>query len=117
MYRVRNMTRQMILADRVEQANRLWPRMKGLLGRSNLPEGHGLWISHCNSIHTWFMRFPIDVVFVSSDQRVVRLLEQVSPFRMTRPSLSARSVLELAAGTLARRLTHVGDQLSLEMFS
>jgi hypothetical protein len=84
----------------------------GLLGRKELPEGHGLWIRPCKSIHTFFMRFPIDVAYVSSDGSVVKTCSRLRPFRLSMGGRGAHSVLELPAGSLERAGLKVGDRLS-----
>jgi uncharacterized membrane protein (UPF0127 family) len=88
-------------------------RLRGLLGRRELPRDEGLLINPCSSIHTWFMRFPIDVVFLDRDLRVVRVAADVGPWRL-RWGRRARQVLELAAGEAAARGIGVGDRLTLE---
>ncbi len=114
MIRARNQTRSGVLADRVEVAATPWSRMKGLLGRKEFPKGSGLWIRPANSIHTFFMKFPIDVVFVSESEKVIRTYEALRPFRMTTLVRGARSVLELPAGALSACPTAEGDQLVFE---
>jgi uncharacterized membrane protein (UPF0127 family) len=87
-------------------------RRRGLLGRQSLGASEGLMLSPCVAVHTAFMRFPIDVVFVDADGRAVRVVPQVRPWRMT-ASLRARSVIELPAGTAAAADIQVGDMLYL----
>ena len=91
-------------------ADRMFPRMKGLLGRRSLPSGEGMLIRPAPSIHTFFMRFPIDVVFLSRDGEVVKVAPNVAPWR-TRSCRKAHAVLELAAGESERRKVSVGDHL------
>jgi uncharacterized membrane protein (UPF0127 family) len=114
MTRVRNQTTGGILVRRLETANTILGRMKGLLGRSEFPAGEGLWIEPCASIHTFFMRFPIDVLFTSTDRRVLRTYRALPPFRITPWVPGARAVLELPAGTLLDSPSEAGDQLVLE---
>ena len=76
--------------------------------------GEGLHIVPCNSIHTFFMRIPIDVLFLDAENKVVRREEAMPPWRMTAPIRGARTVLELPIGTLAGSGTAVGDQLRFE---
>jgi uncharacterized membrane protein (UPF0127 family) len=85
--------------------------MRGLLGRSTLQDGDALLISPCNAIHTFFMKFAIDAVFLDRRGRVVRTLQELRPWRATRVHLGAAQVVELPAGTVARTGTCVGDQL------
>ena len=85
-------------------------KMRGLLGRSGLDEGEGLLLERASSIHTAFMRFPIDAVFLDSDQVVVKVAADVRPWRAS-IRLRARAVLELPAGEAARRGLSPGTAL------
>lgn len=107
--RIVNRTRDAILAESADLADSLFSRMRGLLGTSELPTGHGLVIEPCNSIHTFFMAYPIDVVFVDKEGRVVKVMEAVKPWRLTAMYPRARSVVELPAGALAGTGTTEGD--------
>jgi hypothetical protein len=109
-----NETRSTVLADRVERVTAAGDRLRGLLGRSSLPSGEGLWIGNCSSVHTLFMRFPIDVVFLDRKVgEVVALIERMVPWRVTRVYLRAGSALEVPEGTIARTGTRVGDRLAI----
>ena len=88
-------------------------RMKGLLGRRGLGEDEGLLLQPASSIHTLFMRFPIDVVFLDRELRVLRVAEGVRPWRFA-AARGARAVLELPAGAAARSALSAGQQLVLE---
>ncbi len=99
-YRVTNLTTRTLLADRARsRPELLLHRFMGLMGRSELPFGAGLHIVPCNSIHTFFMRIPIDVVFLDRELEVVEVLPAMPPWRMSRVYFGAHSVLELPAGT------------------
>lgn len=87
-------------------------RMRGLLGRSGLPAGEGILLTPAPSIHTAFMRFPIDALFLDRELRVIKIVEKLGPWRMASKA-RARSVLELAAGESARCGVKVGDVLEL----
>ena len=87
-------------------------RRKGLLGREGLKEGEALIIAQTNAIHTFFMRFPIDVAFVRRDGRVVTTRNTLKPWRLA-ASLSAHLVVELPAGVLSRTGTRRDDMLTL----
>ncbi len=108
----RNETRNELLADRAERADAVLARLKGLLGRDGLGAGEGLHIVPCNSIHTFFMRFPIDVLFLDADGVVIRALDRVVPWRATRIYGRAASVLELPDGVLRSTGTLAGDRVS-----
>ncbi len=90
--------------------------MKGLIGRStrDFTPGDGLWISPSQGIHTFGMRFAIDVAYLGSEGRVLKLYHRLAPYRLAAVMLRARSVLELPAGTLARTGTEVGDVLEFQ---
>jgi uncharacterized protein len=95
-----------------ELADRPLSRMRGLLGRSGLPAGEGLLIRPAPSIHTAFMRFPIDALFLDRELRVLEVVECLRPWRMA-SKRGARAVLELSAGESARRGVRIGDRLEL----
>ncbi len=111
MKRLLNRTRNLELAREVKVAASFYARAKGLLGERSLSEGNALWIKSCNSIHTWFMRFPIDVVFVDERLVVRKVCKNMGPWRMTLPAFKASSVFEMPAGTLSRRPVEIGDEL------
>ena len=85
-------------------------RMRGLLGRKQLAEGEGILLRPASSVHTWFMLFPIDVVFLDRDFRVLRVVPRLGPWRAVWRR-GAAAVLELAAGECAARGLGVGDRL------
>jgi uncharacterized membrane protein (UPF0127 family) len=101
------------LASGVEVARSFASRLRGLLGRDRLAEGEGLWIEPCDGVHTWFMRFAIDVAFVDGDGRVLRRIDALRPWRATRLHPGARACVELPAGTLARCGVTTGTPLAL----
>lgn len=88
-------------------------RRTGLLKHDRLEPGQGLWIVPCESVHTFFMRFPIDLVYLTRDRKVRKTRAGVAPWRMS-ACLPAHSVLELPAGTVEQTRTEPGDQLSIE---
>ena len=108
--KVSNLTRQAVLADCVEVADDSETRRKGLLGRSGLPAGEGLWIVPCESVHTFGMKFPIDLVYLDRKKKVKKVRSSVPPWRLS-ACLSAHSVLELASGTITMTQTRPGDTL------
>src|SRR5438270_13733423 len=90
-----------VVCERCTLARDPFTRMKGLLGRRSLPPGHGLLLQPAGSIHTFFMRFPIDAVFLDGERRVLKVAAWVQPWR-TAAGKRARAVLELAAGEAER---------------
>ena len=111
----RALTRQdgTVVAERCAEARSLVTRGLGLMFRASLPDGAGLWIEPCSSIHMFFMRFPIDVAFVDRQGAVVRVCHAIRPWRMTWIVRRARAAVELPAGTLTRHGVAVGDVLRL----
>jgi uncharacterized membrane protein (UPF0127 family) len=108
-----NLASKKELASNLVTADRLFTRMKGLLGRSSLMEGEALWIKPCNGIHTFGMRFVIDAVFLNRENRVVAVVERLQPYRLTRLYGDAVSVIELPAGTIDMTATHIRDEIEI----
>lgn len=113
---IRNLTTGAVLAQRAVLATTFLQRAIGLLARRALPEGEALIIPRCQSVHTCFMRFSLDVLFVRSragtgEGVVVKCLERLKPFRLGW-ALPADTVMELPAGTLTRTSTQPGQMLA-----
>jgi uncharacterized membrane protein (UPF0127 family) len=108
--KISNLTRQVALAHCVEVADHGTTRRKGLLGRSSLPDGEGLWIVPCESVHTFGMKFPIDLVYLDRNKKVKKVRHSVPPWRLS-ACLTAHSVVELASGTIQMTQTRPGDKL------
>lgn len=109
-----NATKNIIISRRASMANTFFSRMSGLLGRPPLQEDEALVITRCRSIHMFFMRYAIDVIFVGRENRVVGLVENIGPFRLSPVFWKAEFVVELMAGTIAVTKTSVGDTLELQ---
>ncbi|MGO8717772.1 MAG: DUF192 domain-containing protein [Acidobacteriaceae bacterium] len=107
---VTNLTRHTVLATCLEVANSGSRRSKGLLGRARLAPGEGLWILPCEAVHTFFMQFPIDLVYLDRKNRIRKIRSAVPPWRLS-ACLSAHSVLELVPGTIRGTQTQAGDQV------
>jgi uncharacterized protein len=101
-----------VVCERCNIADSFVTRLRGLLGRRQLPSGEGLLLSPSSSVHTFFMRFPIDVVFLDRSLRVVGVSPNVRPWRLA-ACKGTRRVLELPAGESDERAIRVGDQLTL----
>ena len=111
--RVENVTRGVSLGDSVGIADTSSKRRTGLLKHSSLPAGHGLWIVPCEAIHTFGMKFPIDVAFLTKKRKVLKMRKEM-PRRRFAICIRAHSVLELPAGVLGSTGTQTGDQLEFE---
>jgi uncharacterized membrane protein (UPF0127 family) len=103
-----------VVCERCTVARSPLTRMRGLLGRRGLAQGEGLLLQPAGSVHTLFMRFPIDVVFLDADSRVMRVAPGTKPWR-TAATRKARAVLELAAGEAMRVGIEPGQLLRLEV--
>jgi uncharacterized membrane protein (UPF0127 family) len=101
-----------VLCERCFVADTPFARMRGLLGRRSLASGEGLLLRPASSVHTFFMRFPIDVVFVDRAGEVVKISDRVRPGR-TAGARGAKAVIELPAGEAERRRLRVGDRVDL----
>src|SRR5690242_16344177 len=101
---IRNQTRMATIADSAQVADTSATRRKGLLGRKTFNAGEGLWISPCESIHTFWIKFPIDVIYLDGKKRVRKFRPSIVPWRLSR-CLLADSVVELPAGTINRTQT------------
>jgi uncharacterized membrane protein (UPF0127 family) len=101
-----------VVAGTVELAVTRATRRRGLLGRDGLAPGHALLIAPCSSIHTWFMRFPIDVIFVKRDGLVLKTRAAIPAWKMAF-GWGAYAVVELPAGAVAQAGVAVGDRLEL----
>ena len=102
-----------VIADRVKIASCRIDRAVGLLGRSHLETGEALWITPCHGVHTWFMRFSIDVLAMDADGVVVDVVSMLKPWRMRLPRPGAHSVLELPAGAILTMPALVGHRIQI----
>jgi uncharacterized membrane protein (UPF0127 family) len=109
---LRNTASGKMVAETLEFALSRSARRRGLLGRDSLAAGHGMLIAPCSSIHTWFMRFPIDVIFVRRDGLVVKTCRHVAPWRMVM-GWGAYATVELPIGAIDRSAIAVGNRLEL----
>ncbi len=107
--KVCNTTRGTVLAERACVARSFGRRLVGLMGRRKLDTGEALLIPRCSSIHTWFMRFPIDLIYLDESGHVVRIHARVEPFHLSWGGSRARDVLEIRAGAAAAGDTRPGD--------
>ena len=111
--KLRNKTKATTIGSQIDVADTSLKRLFGLAGRRRLDAGCGLLIRPSSGIHTFGMRFAIDVVALTRDLRVLRVWHQLRPFRMTCISLKIHNVLEIGAGEIGRCNIEVGDQLEV----
>jgi len=99
-----------VLVERMGYALTGWERFRGLMLRKGLPPEEGLLIPDCRSVHTFFMRFPIDLIYLDAERRTVKIVPSKAPCRLS-GCLRARSVLETAAGRAAQAGLQEGDRI------
>ena len=109
---ITNQTRGTAVAESVLLADNPWLRLRGLLGRDSLPAGEGILLTPSPSIHSAFMRFEFDAVFLDRNMKILRLVERMPAWK-ARSAKGAKSVLELAAGEIEARGLQVGDELAV----
>ncbi len=109
-----NVTREVRLTECGRVAKTFYTRLVGLLNDKHpLEYGGGMWLVPCNSIHSLGMRFKFDAVFLDKDLRVVHLVREMKPWRISKMVFSAHSVLELPAGLIFQTATELGDQFEM----
>jgi uncharacterized membrane protein (UPF0127 family) len=113
--KIKNLTKDTVLAETADAADTSRKRRVGLLKHESLAPGDGLWIVPCEAIHTFGMKFPIDIVFLNAKRKVLKVRHTMVRRRLS-GCLWASSVLELPAGTLLATRTEKGDQLEFEKF-
>lgn len=100
-----------LLIEQLTVADNLWSRGKGLLGKKNLPDNEALWILPGNNIHTFFMKFAIDCIFVDKKLEIKKLITNAEPFRFVGPFWKSHSVFEVRSGFIDLKKLRVGDHL------
>lgn len=110
-----NKTRQTFLATQMRVANTHLARLRGLMALSprRFFYGQALWIVPCHGVHTWFMRFSVDVIYLNSDNTVVHIEESLRPWRFAPVRMDADSVIEFPAHTIFNSGTRLGDKFEL----
>jgi hypothetical protein len=111
---VTNVARGTVVGETIEVAASATQKVKGLLGRECLEDGQGLLFKGAGSLHTLFMRFPIDVIYADKKGKVVKIARAVRPFKLVAAPLRCHYALELPVGAIAASRTEVGDHLSFE---
>lgn len=106
-----------VLVEECQLANTMGARMLGLMFRPGLADRNGIWLEPCNSVHTFFMSFAIDIVFVDREKRVKRIVRSLAPWRFSPIVLGARAALELNAGRAEQLGLAEGDQLRFREIS
>ena len=111
--RIVNLTKNTLIAQEAQIASSLGQRMKGLLGRSGLSPNEALVLRPCSAIHTFFMRFPIDVLFLGRNMRVIKTIQHIPPNRLSPLVWASQMAIELPAGKVDQTQTEVGDTVEI----
>ena len=106
-----NRTRNFVLADKARIADSFLSRLVGLLNRSQLDQGEALVLAPSNSIHSFFMRFTFDAIFLNRNQRAIAIISGFKPFRASKVYFNAVTTIELPAGTIQSSNTQINDEI------
>ena len=110
---IKNLSKDTVISSNCGTANTFIRRFLGLMGKAGLSHGQGLIITPCNSIHMFFMKFPIDAIFIDKNNKVLLVLENFKPWHISRIVFNAYSVIELPTGTIKATNTSINDILQL----
>lgn len=111
LYKIINSHKAEMIVDQLEKVTSIYKRGKGLLGRERLDDSQALWISPCNNIHTFFMKFSIDCIFLDKKMVIQKTKSNIKPYRVAGPFWKSYSVIEFQAGTIEKYKLSIGDQL------
>lgn len=106
-----NLTTGDVLADKVETADTFFKRFKGLMLKKYMPESYAMHLKPCRSIHTFFMKFPIDVLYLDGENNIVGIEENLAPGKIGKKVKKARTVVELPKGQISKTETEVGHSI------
>lgn len=115
-YKLVNLYKESLLLDNVEIADSFFSRLRGLLGRTELKEGQGLIIKPCNSIHTFGMKFPIDVAFVDQNNKVIKIMENTAKAKVSPIVKNSKYVIEARSGEFQAKNLQVGDLVEVKQY-
>ena len=111
---IKNLTQGKVLADKVIIARSFKSRLQGLIGKQSLEKNAALVLPNCNGIHTFFMRFPIDVLFLDAQGKAVGKIEALAPFRISPVFWSAKTAIEFPPQTIKNSASQIGDIIRIE---
>lgn len=111
--KVMNLSNGTEIANKLTKAHSFFSRLRGLMFSKSLPEGHGLHIQPCRSIHTYFMNYSIDVLYLNKDFEIVGLDERLQPSKIGQLYKNGYSVLELPSGIIQKSGTKVGHKIQI----
>lgn len=108
---IKNKETKEIIANKIGLANTMFSRFIGLISKKSIDENEGILLTPCNSIHMMFMKFPIDVVFLDKRNKVIKIIENIQPWKISPIVFKAQSVLELSSGTVSKKNIKIDDIL------
>ena len=108
-----NISKDTVIASDLKEAVNFSQRFIGLMGKDRLEKNEGLWMARCRAIHTFWMRFPLDVVFLDRELIVIKTVKGLRPFRPVVSCRHAQGVLELPEGTIERARIQIGDRVKI----
>lgn len=109
-----NLSKRIVIVEKLQIADNFWQRLKGLIGKKEFKDGEGLYLTPCSSVHSFWMRFPIDVVYLDKESKVIYIIENMKPCQMGKVIKRAASVLELPTNTIKNSGTSINDKLLIE---
>jgi len=110
---IENFSKKTILAKNVTIAGNIFQRLKGLLGTKSLSQNYALIIKPCSSVHTYFMQYNIDVAFVDKDNKIIAMVHDLAPFKISNIYFNSAFCIEFPSGTLKKTSTTIGDTIVL----
>jgi uncharacterized protein len=111
--RALNVSKETVIVSDLKEATGFFQRFIGLMGRARLENNEGLWMARCSAIHTFWMKFPIDVVFLDKNFIVIKTVNGLRPFRPMVSCRYAEGILELPEGTIERAQVQIGDRVKM----
>lgn len=112
---IKNITKNKIIVDNGYMANTFLTRLKGLLGKREIEDNEGICIYPCKSVHTFFMQFPIDIVFIDRDNKIIHITENLRHYRISKYVKNAEYVIEIGGSKSKKKDIEVGDEIDIIM--
>lgn len=109
---LKNITKKNIIAENGNITSNFYDRFKGLLGKKEIKNDEALIIKPCNSIHMFFMKFSIDVIFIDKNDRVCEMIKNIKPWKVSKIIKEAKYVIELKSGKIEEHNIEIGDLIS-----
>jgi len=110
-----NTTKKTVIVSELAVADNFFKRFMGLMGKNDLPQGKGLMIKPCNSIHMFFMKIPLDILFVDRDNKIIHIIKDIKPWKVSKIVPGAVSAIELPIGTIDSSNTEVSDFVTFKI--